>query len=139
VKVARSALRIPLALGEMAGVRETVMAAATYILRGGADAMAVGMKFSTPQPLYCEGGKLQPIYVYQAPVRIWHWLHAFSFLVLAVTGYLIAHPLPSPLGEASAHMAFGRVIPLMGGSAGARSWHLFGMWMMVVWLMGLTV
>jgi hypothetical protein len=41
VKVARSALRIPLARGEMAGVRETVMAAATYILRGGADAMAV--------------------------------------------------------------------------------------------------
>jgi hypothetical protein len=41
VKVARSALRIPLALGERAGVRETVMAAATYILRGGADAMAV--------------------------------------------------------------------------------------------------
>jgi hypothetical protein len=41
VKVVRSALRIPLALGERAGVRETVMAAATYILRGGADAMAV--------------------------------------------------------------------------------------------------
>jgi hypothetical protein len=41
VKVVRSALRIPLALGEKAGVRETVMAAATYILRGGADAMAV--------------------------------------------------------------------------------------------------
>jgi hypothetical protein len=40
VKVVRSALRIPLALGERAGVRETVMAAATYI-RGGADAMAV--------------------------------------------------------------------------------------------------
>jgi hypothetical protein len=32
VKVARSALRIPLALGERARVRETVMAAATYIL-----------------------------------------------------------------------------------------------------------
>jgi Ni/Fe-hydrogenase 1 B-type cytochrome subunit len=29
-------------------------------------------------------------------------------------------------------MAFGWVIPLMSGSAGARSWHLFGMWMMVV-------
>jgi hypothetical protein len=41
VKVVRSALRIPLALGERDGVRETVMAAATSILRGGADAMAV--------------------------------------------------------------------------------------------------
>jgi hypothetical protein len=52
VKVTHSALRIPLALGEMAGVRETVMAAATYILRGGADAMAVsaaqGFPFATP-------------------------------------------------------------------------------------------
>jgi hypothetical protein len=44
VKVVRSALRIPLALGERAGVRETVMAAATYILRGGADVMAVTVK-----------------------------------------------------------------------------------------------
>jgi hypothetical protein len=41
MKVAPSALRISLALREMAGVRETVMAAATYIFRGGADAMAV--------------------------------------------------------------------------------------------------
>jgi hypothetical protein len=48
VKLARSALRIPLALGEMAGVRETVMAAATYILRGGADAMAVSCDSARP-------------------------------------------------------------------------------------------
>jgi hypothetical protein len=41
MKVAPSALHISLALRERAGVRETVMAAATYILRGGADAMAV--------------------------------------------------------------------------------------------------
>ena len=67
------------------------------------------MKFSTPQPVDCEGGKLQPIYVFEAPVRIWHWLHTFSFLVLAVTGYLIAHPLPSPMGEASAHFQMGDI------------------------------
>jgi len=41
VKVARSAPRIPLAPGETAAVRETVMAGATYILRNGGDAMAV--------------------------------------------------------------------------------------------------
>jgi hypothetical protein len=41
VKVARSALRLPLALWERAGVRETVMAAATYVLSGGAGAMTV--------------------------------------------------------------------------------------------------
>jgi hypothetical protein len=41
MKVARSAPRISLALRERAGVRETAMAAATYIFRVGADAMAV--------------------------------------------------------------------------------------------------
>jgi hypothetical protein len=44
VKVARSALRIPPRPRGEAGVRETIMAAATYILRGGADAMAVRRK-----------------------------------------------------------------------------------------------
>jgi hypothetical protein len=43
VKVARSALRIPLALGEKSRGNGMVMAAATYILRGGADAMAVSL------------------------------------------------------------------------------------------------
>jgi len=41
MKVARSAPDIPLAPRERAGGRETVMPAATYILWGGADAMAV--------------------------------------------------------------------------------------------------
>jgi hypothetical protein len=44
MKVARSALPVTLANWERAGVRETVMAAATYILWGGADAMAVRQK-----------------------------------------------------------------------------------------------
>jgi len=41
MKVARSALPVTLAHWERAGVRETVMATATYIVWGGADAMAV--------------------------------------------------------------------------------------------------
>jgi hypothetical protein len=41
MNVARSALRISLALRERAGARGTVMPAATYIFRGGAHAMAV--------------------------------------------------------------------------------------------------
>jgi hypothetical protein len=43
MKVARSAPRISLALRERTGVRETAMAAATCIFRGGADAMAVSL------------------------------------------------------------------------------------------------
>lgn len=40
-------------------------------------------------------------YVYQAPVRIAHWLFALSIPVLAASGYLIGSPLPSIGGEAS--------------------------------------
>jgi hypothetical protein len=41
MKVARSALHISLSLRERVGVRETIMAHATYIFRGGAGAMIV--------------------------------------------------------------------------------------------------
>lgn len=48
-------------------------------------------------------------YVFQLPVRIWHGAHALSFLTLAVTGYLIAHPLPSVTFEASGHFVMGNI------------------------------
>lgn len=49
------------------------------------------------------------VYVFEAPVRIWHWAHAISILVLAATGYLIANPLPSLGGEASDHFLMGNL------------------------------
>ncbi len=49
------------------------------------------------------------IYVYEAPVRIWHWFNAACILLLCITGYLIGKPLPSVSGEASAHFAFGYI------------------------------
>ena len=59
----------------------------------------------------------QAVYVFEAPVRIWHWLHALSIVVLAVTGYLIANPLPSIGGEASEHFMMGnlRMIHFIAG------------------------
>ncbi len=33
------------------------------------------------------------VYVYEAPVRLWHWVNALAILVLMVTGYLIGSPL----------------------------------------------
>lgn len=51
----------------------------------------------------------KPLYVFEAPVRIWHWLHALSVVVLAATGYLIANPLPSIGGEASEHFLMGNL------------------------------
>lgn len=51
--------------------------------------------------------KQEAVYVYQAPVRIWHWVQAFAILALGITGYLIGSPLPSLGGEASDYYLFG--------------------------------
>jgi len=40
------------------------------------------------------------VYVYEAPLRLWHWINALSITVLAITGYFIGSPLPSMPGEA---------------------------------------
>ena len=53
-------------------------------------------------------GRLAPaVYVYEAPVRLWHWVTAACMLVLAVTGYFIGSPPPTLSGEASDHYLFG--------------------------------
>jgi Ni/Fe-hydrogenase 1 B-type cytochrome subunit len=49
------------------------------------------------------------IYVFQLPVRIWHWLNALSITVLAISGYLIASPLPTMSGEASQSFLMGNI------------------------------
>ena len=55
------------------------------------------------------GGVMKPVYVFELPVRIWHWVHALSIAVLAVTGYLIANPLASVEGEASENFLMGNM------------------------------
>lgn len=50
----------------------------------------------------------RPVYVWQAPVRLFHWINALSIVVLAVTGYLIADPpVLTSSAEASAQYWFG--------------------------------
>ena len=49
------------------------------------------------------------VYVYEAPVRLWHWINALSITVLAVTGYFIGAPLPTVAGEASDHFIMGYI------------------------------
>lgn len=53
--------------------------------------------------------KQTAIYVYEAPVRLWHWINALSIVVLGVTGYLIANPLPTVPGEASDWFVMGYI------------------------------
>jgi Ni/Fe-hydrogenase 1 B-type cytochrome subunit len=49
------------------------------------------------------------VYVYEWPVRIWHWMTALAIAVLVPTGYFIAQPLHSLTGEASDHYFNGLV------------------------------
>lgn len=49
------------------------------------------------------------VFVYEGPVRLWHWLNALSIAVLAVTGWFIASPLPSVAGEASENFLMGYI------------------------------
>lgn len=53
--------------------------------------------------------KTGAIYVYEAPVRVWHWVNALSITLLAVTGYLVANPLPTLPEEASDHFLMGYI------------------------------
>lgn len=61
--------------------------------------------------------KEEAVYVYQAPLRIWHWVQAFAILALAVTGYLIGAPLPSVGGEANDYFVMGYIRYVHFGAA----------------------
>jgi Ni/Fe-hydrogenase 1 B-type cytochrome subunit len=49
----------------------------------------------------------ESVYVYEAPVRLWHWINAFAIATLCVTGYLIGSPPPAVGGEAYDNFQFG--------------------------------
>lgn len=57
------------------------------------------------------GGTPSPttVSVFEAPVRVWHWINAASLAVLAATGYWIGSPPASVGGEASSSFVFGYV------------------------------
>jgi len=49
------------------------------------------------------------VYVWEAPVRLWHWVMMFAMLVLMATGFLIGAPPPSVGGEAYDTFWFGYI------------------------------
>ena len=55
--------------------------------------------------------ELQRVYVWELPVRVYHWVNALCIVVLAVTGYMIGRPLTfaGPPQEASFGYFFGWV------------------------------
>jgi Ni/Fe-hydrogenase 1 B-type cytochrome subunit len=51
-----------------------------------------------------------PVYVYELPIRLWHWITAPSIIILAITGYLIGNPAwPLVVGEPSFHYLMGDI------------------------------
>ncbi len=49
------------------------------------------------------------VYVYESPLRLWHWVNALCIVILCITGYFIAMPPPSVPGEASDHFVLGYI------------------------------
>ncbi len=50
------------------------------------------------------------VYVYEAPVRLWHWINACAIVTLMVTGYFIGSPPPAMgTGEAYNQFIFGYI------------------------------
>jgi len=51
----------------------------------------------------------EAIYVYEGPIRLWHWVNALAVIVLALSGYFIGSPPPTLSGEASDHFLMGYI------------------------------
>jgi len=56
------------------------------------------------------GAAFERVYVWELPVRLYHWVNALCVVILCVTGYLIGHPLAiSYSSEAYQQYWFGTV------------------------------
>lgn len=64
---------------------------------------------ASPSPVTTAGGHHHAIYVWEAPVRLWHWVMVVSMFILIVTGYLIGAPPPAIGGEATFNYMFGYI------------------------------
>lgn len=72
------------------------------------------IRTGTSSAAVSEGDRLRAVhrpsvYVYEAPVRLWHWINAICILVLGLSGYFIGSPPASMSGEASEHFLFGYI------------------------------
>ncbi len=61
------------------------------------------------QEAAARGRAVKAVYVYEAPVRLWHWVNALAITVLALSGWFIASPPSSLPGEASDHFLMGTI------------------------------
>lgn len=77
---------------------------------------------------------MRAVYVYEAPVRLWHWVTVLAMIGLVGSGFLIGRPLPSVEGEASTWYVMGyvRLVHFICayvfaiGFVGRLYWHFVG-------------
>lgn len=55
------------------------------------------------------GSMPHAVYVWEAPVRLWHWVTMFAMFVLIGSGFFIGVPVPTVPGEASENFLFGYI------------------------------
>ncbi len=67
-------------------------------------------------------------YVYQLPLRIWHWVTALLIGVLGLTGFYIASPPQSVQGDTSVLFNMGQL----------REWHFIAAWLLIIGMLGRT-
>ena len=70
---------------------------------------AIADATGTDESAVAQAASIKSVYVYEAPVRLWHWVNALAIVVLAFTGYFIGQPLPTQPGEASANYLMGYI------------------------------
>jgi len=73
------------------------------------------------------------IYIYETPMRIWHWLNALMVVTLTLTGILIGTPLPSYSGDPSTVYVMGwiRLVHLVSAYGFTVLWILRVWWAFV--------
>jgi len=72
-------------------------------------ASAINDATGTDEGAVANARAIKSVYVYEAPVRMWHWVNALAITVLAISGYFIGSPLPTVTGEASSHFVMGYI------------------------------
>ena len=72
-----------------------------------------------------QGASIKSVYVYEAPVRLWHWINAASITVLALTG--IGTTVTTARAEdrvaSTARPSASTPTPSCAGASASRSWR----------------
>lgn len=53
--------------------------------------------------------KVKAVNVYEAPLRLWHWVNALSIFTFMLTGYFIGRPVHSVSGDATENFLLGYI------------------------------